>query len=116
MPVDFERARRIDKCTFYCPSGHPQAYIISEADKLRLQLADKIRLVDQAHARERDMAERLLKAERAKKRLEKRVAAGICPFPGCKRHFTNFQRHVETEHHGQVLAALHGVTEQKLLQ
>lgn len=116
VPQHFRNKRHEDGQSFFCPNGHPQAFVVSTEDRLRAELVEKERLLSQANNRTADAQDRLLKAERAKKRLEKRVAAGVCPFPGCKRHFTNLHRHVETEHHGQVLPALSGVAEQKLLQ
>jgi hypothetical protein len=59
----------------------------------------------QALNREVALTAQLDKERKAKKRLERRVEKGVCPFPGCKRHFTNLQRHVATEHNGLVAPA-----------
>jgi hypothetical protein len=57
--------------------------------------------------------EDLRRAEEAKKRLTKRLSSGVCPVAGCKRHFTNLQRHIETQHHGIALLP-EGVTPKQI--
>jgi hypothetical protein len=116
VPASFDTERRKDAVTFYCPNGHPQSYKAGEADRLRAQLAEKERMLGYAANRESTLKLNLEKAERARKRLEKRIANGVCPFPGCKRHFSNLHRHIETEHKGQATPALPAATERKLLQ
>lgn len=103
-----------DKQTFYCPNGHGQAYVTSEADRLRtaLQKAEQATQAakDEA-ARERRWREHqrdtLLHTERrlaAQKgvttRMRNRVANGVCPC--CNRTFANLHRHMQTKHAGFV--------------
>jgi hypothetical protein len=80
--------------------------------KLRRELEAKTRTLDNALNRERLIATELKCAEAAKKRLQKRLANGVCPVPGCKRHFTDLHRHIKTQHGG--LAAL-PQSQQKLI-
>jgi hypothetical protein len=68
-------------------------------------LAAQQRLLAQAQQRESDLLAEVVAKERANARLAKRLKSGVCPVAGCKRHFTNLQRHIETEHHGVALPA-----------
>lgn len=106
MPKSFRDDALHDRTRgFYCPSGHRQYYTgQTEAQKLAQQLADKERILkvreDQLKA-SRDAVKALERSNRAvkahSKRLKTRVAAGVCP-AGCKRHFTNLERHIATKH------------------
>lgn len=97
------RARRADKETFYCPNGHGQAYVKSEADKLRQQLqeaqARATHVLDQLTA-ERQAHETERKSHAATKgqltKTRKRVAGGVCPC--CNRSFVNLGRHMAGQH------------------
>lgn len=111
VPTHWNAKRRESKENFWCPNGHSQAYITSTADKLRAELATKDRALQQSLARESAQAASLKKTEAANKRLAKRLAAGVCPVPGCRRHFTNLQRHIQTEHAGHTLENGTGVKE-----
>ena len=94
-------AARDDDDSWYCPNGHELIFTDSEAEKLRKQLK---RTKDQlASERARaDQTEASLRATkgvvtRQRRKLEK-VVAGVCPVNGCKRHFKDLQRHIETKH------------------
>jgi hypothetical protein len=102
-PESFLQKRREDKGTFYCPNGHSLSYTTSETGRLRNELATKQRMLDEAYNRQLAIAAELAKEQRAKKRLSKRLESGVCPVPGCKRHFANLQRHIATEHKGAAL-------------
>jgi NMD protein affecting ribosome stability and mRNA decay len=82
--------------TFYCPNGHPRAFVESENVKLR---RERDRLIQQA-ARledERRAAERAAAKERQERqRLEKRIGAGVCPC--CSRTFQQLARHMKNKH------------------
>lgn len=98
-------AGRSNVLSIYCPLGH--THVPSgegESAKLKRQLAFERDQLAQARA-ERDQIEasrRAIKGQVTK--LRKRVVAGTCPF-GCRRHFTNLERHVATKHAGQSLEA-----------
>lgn len=110
MPSDFKASRRRDKECFFCPNGHSQAYVESEADRLRKQLAEKEKEIErQKQARQwaDDAKDRAWKeAARQKKRangykgiavkIKKRVGNGVCPC--CKRTFQNLMMHMKTKH------------------
>lgn len=95
--------RREDKETFYCPNGHPRAFVESEADKLRRErdrLAQQIAYRDDQIKRQcelREAAERRLSATRGVvTRIRNRIGNGVCPC--CNRTFHNLARHMSTQH------------------
>lgn len=96
MPKYLDDRRRKDKESFYCPNGHPQAYIESEAERLR---RERDRLTQRLA--EKDDTIRDLEASRRAAlgqvtKLKKRVGNGVCPC--CTRTFTNLSRHMATCH------------------
>lgn len=99
----FEAAYRRDNKAFYCPAGCKLGLGKSEEQKLREQLAEKDRLLAE-RARQLDFErERAAtnyaareKAERKAKKLEKRIAGGVCPC--CQRSFEALARHMKTKH------------------
>lgn len=98
-PSWFIRERRKDKEAFWCPNGHSQAYIESEADRLRKKLDEQTREATRQAARaaqiaaERDAeAAARAKAERKLRRVQK----GVCP--ECNRSFPNLERHMACKH------------------
>lgn len=92
----FDDRRRADKQSFYCPNGHPQAYVKSEADRQR-ERADGL-AAQVTHLRDqREAAERQLSATRGQvTKLRKRIANGVCPC--CHRTFANVARHMAGQH------------------
>lgn len=99
----FERQRRADGQTFYCPSGHSNVYRETEAERLRKKLAHAEQQRDWAETSRkaaRDQAERAERSAAAYKgrvtRLKNRAAAGVCPC--CNRSFENLRRHMAGQH------------------
>jgi hypothetical protein len=107
LPRDFHaRVKRTGEM-FSCPNGHRISYAETENARLKAQLADQKRWRENAETRARAAGDQLKASEnrvRAYKgvvtRTKKRAAAGVCPVPGCKRHFTDLQRHMESKHPG----------------
>lgn len=100
MPADFQRRRRDDRQSFYCPSGHKQHYVgKTEAQLLREQLEraererDASKSVANSAIHERDQI------ARAHKSMRNRVMNGVCPC--CNRTFQNLLRHMQTEHQSE---------------
>lgn len=100
----FQKRRRDDHETFYCPNGHPNCYPQqqgkSEAEKLNEWLSQQLKM---AHARAdswKDQAETAEARRRGQKaantRLKKRIAAGVCPC--CRRSFEDLARHIAGQH------------------
>jgi hypothetical protein len=106
MEASFDRMRRNDHKWWYCPNGHQQHYSgKSEAEKLAAEkkiLEDRLGWAQTARQAALDQAAATERSNRALKgvvtKTKKRVASGVCPVPGCKRHFADLQRHVNTKH------------------
>lgn len=106
ITAEFEQRRRDDHETFYCPNDHPMSYgHDNEAEKLRKEKAVLARRLANAETREQRERESRKAAERTAialrghlTRWKRRVSNGVCPVAGCKRHFSNVQRHVADEH------------------
>lgn len=97
MPSDYQRRRRNDHESFFCPSGHRQHYTgKTEAQKLRDQIERERQMREAAEARARTEKERLTQVARAHSRMRKRVANGVCPC--CNRSFGNLREHMRTQH------------------
>ncbi len=92
----YQRQLKDKGINFYCPNGHGQSY--TETAEMRLnqklreiqgQLAQKeLEIIAEAKAREVEY--------RKVKRLEKRMANGVCPC--CHRQFIQMTRHMRTKH------------------
>lgn len=86
VPDNWQRKRREQHDTFYCPNGHAQHFPHeTEAEKYKRKadmLADQVRM-------EREQRE---KVERQLQRIRK----GTCP--KCNRHFVNVERHMKSKH------------------
>lgn len=99
----FERDRRNDHGSFYCPSGHSNYFPHeSEAEKLKRRAAW---YAQQLASREEDLraakvAHAATKGQLTKTR--KRAEKGVCLH--CNRSFANVQRHVEHMHPEKVPA------------
>lgn len=106
------RAKRLeDGKSWHCPNGHSLSYHETEADKLRKQLEEEQKRtryaqhqVEQERTRVRGLKIKVGKVEAAKKRIEDRVHAGVCPC--CTRSFANLRRHMATQHSDDPRAAV----------
>jgi hypothetical protein len=91
---------------FYCPNGHSQHYTgKSDAEKLREQLERAERETARVRAeRDQSAAEAAHERNRANgykgaaAKAKQRSAKGVCPVPGCRRHFADVERHMATKH------------------
>lgn len=105
VSLEFEKARRGDGKTFYCPNGHSMTY--GETDLTRAQ--------KKAARLERDLASaqdsiaswrtRLAREEASKAaikghltRARKRIQAGLCP--ECNVQFPDLEIHMQSAHYG----------------
>lgn len=102
---EFDRRRRNDGATFFCPSGHQQCFTKSRVQQLEGELAAKKAALDSAW----QSAERLRTQIREKERrasalrgvitrTKRRVGNGVCPC--CKRSFAALSAHMKTKHPG----------------
>jgi len=96
MPAYFRKTRRDDKASFYCPNGHAQGYVESEADRLRRQLEAERSSKEWERARANNLEKRLSAQKGQMTKLKNRVANGVCPC--CKRSFADLHRHMTTKH------------------
>lgn len=104
VPEAWDADRRAKHDSFHCPNGHSLKYHAkSEADILRDQLTrerarlDQVRAWAQDEERQRESAERSLRAHKGVvTKLRKRVAAGQCPC--CQRTFRDLRDHMRAQH------------------
>ena len=119
VPDDFDNRRRNDGARFYCPNGHPQAYVKSELDKAREKIARLERQTEFANRRAKHADERAEVERRSAAaykghltRVKNRIANGVCPVPGCKRSgFDKVMAHIASQHpdwHREHVAELFG--------
>lgn len=95
------RERREDHATFYCPNGHPRAFLGKTAEQKRIERLEEdarwYRERAENAAADRDQARRSLAATKGVlTRTKNRIARGVCPC--CQRHFADLQRHMEGQH------------------
>ncbi|QDH93325.1 hypothetical protein QC999_gp25 [Microbacterium phage Cressida] len=106
IPSSLHRKAQADsKTAIFCPLGHEFIYGKNEADRQR-ERADRAerdaRLARASRDAARDQAAAAHRSAIAYKghvtRLRNRIAAGVCPVAGCRRHFDNVQAHIEGQH------------------
>lgn len=106
VPEEFDQAAHENpKLATYCPLGHRGYFTKSAADELRQELErERNRTtilnarLDQARAAAAHERSRANAYKGALVKTRQRAAKGVCPVPGCRRHFVDVQRHVESKH------------------
>lgn len=109
VPVHWKATKLRDHKDFWCPNGHPQAYLSkSNEEKLQEELKRTKATVDYLRSDNHRLADdktRLKHQVRAHKgvatRLRNKAIAGICAFCSCE--FPNVAEHVRTDHPGESL-------------
>lgn len=104
VPEDFDKRRRNDHASFFCPAGHPHTYTAkSELARAREELTRTRACMDKVQAEadfQRDRANRGDRQIRARKavttRLRNRLQSGLCPC--CSHVFKDLKRHLRAEH------------------
>jgi hypothetical protein len=96
VPEHWKTNRRETREGFYCPNGHCRAYKTSVTDDLRNQLAAKERALEWAQQRADTLNKRLNAEDHKRKRLDRRVAAGVCPC--CHRTVKQLAAHMKRKH------------------
>ena len=100
VPSEFLNNRIKDKAQFYCPNGHGQSYVESEADKVRREMqkqldAEKNRV--EFLRRENESKKRELIATKGKlTKVKNRIKNGVCPV--CRRNFAALGKHLRKQH------------------
>lgn len=111
---EFERRRREDGASFYCPSGHSMSYGDSDLERAKKdaaaqkqraeRLGKRLQFAELEVIEERERREAVERSRNAIKgvvtKMRKRSRAGMCPVPGCRRHFgeTALTKHLATVH------------------
>lgn len=98
----YRQAREKDRQEWRCPNGHtvwfpgltPEEERDAAKRDARAARASRDAARDQAAAAERSRAAMKGYATR----LRNQIANGMCPVPGCRRHFTNVLAHMATQH------------------
>ena len=106
MTTSFYRQVRASHETWYCPSGHPRAYLgesaVEREQRLRKRAEESARFARASRDAALDQAEAAERSARAFKghvtRLRNRIANGVCPVPSCRRSFENVRRHITGQH------------------
>lgn len=93
---DYHQQRRRDRVAFYCPNGHGQVYRRSVEDALRDEVRSAQAAADAARAALDAERQAHAETERDRRRIVKRVEAGLCI--NCRRSFENLADHMATEH------------------
>lgn len=90
---------------FWCPNGHHIHYFETDNDRLKREvetaerrLAARQAQLDQARAEAEHQAAVARGFKGAMVKAKKRAAKGVCPVPGCHRHFADVQRHMASKH------------------
>lgn len=85
--------------SIFCPLGHthvPAGEL--ESEKLRRELMRERSAHDQTRACVEEKRRQLIAAKGRITKAKNRAIAGLCPVPGCKRHFKNLDQHIHTQH------------------
>lgn len=105
IPAKMKRERQADGQDFYCPNGHDQAWVPTEADELRSRLAEveadrdyAWQVYGEADADRKRTAASLRTTKGHVTRLRNRAEAGVCIH--CNRTFSNVVRHMQSKHGG----------------
>lgn len=97
IPSDLHKVLQSDpEKWFYCPSGHKQHYSKSTEQKLREQLEAEKNKTARRETEIIQLQGQLTKTGRKLRKIEKRVAHGVCPC--CNRTFQDLQNHMKTKH------------------
>ncbi len=105
IPSEMYDDRLANGGDWYCPNGHELHFVETTAQRLEREVATAKQQVRAARA-SRDAAwdqagaaERSARAYRGHAtRLRNRIANGVCPVAGCRRHFDNVQDHIAGQH------------------
>ena len=105
IPSDLMRMAEQTGKAVWCPLGHEWVVKETELDrtKKRLEAAERqVRIAQNQRDGWRLEAEDAERSRRAYKghltRIRNKVANGVCPVAGCRRHFDNVQAHIATQH------------------
>jgi hypothetical protein len=105
IPQDLHTKLRQTGKLFWCPNGHQIGYEETEnkrlkeaAEQAERRLASTRAQLDQVRADRDHQEARVHGYQGALAKTKKRAAKGVCPAPGCKRHFADVERHIASKH------------------
>lgn len=97
VTLDFQRRRKDDHRSFYCPAGHQQHYQgATEAQRLKRELERKDAELTAARNRANRASAERDSVAKAHRKMRTRVANGVCPC--CNRSFENLRNHMHSQH------------------
>ena len=104
VPETFERERRRDHKSFFCPAGHPQYFFgKSDLELLEEQVAEKERALvwernraAKNHERAEATQRQLTATRGVVTRTKNRIAKGKCP--KCSKQFSDLAHHMAETH------------------
>jgi hypothetical protein len=104
VPKSWNQRRVQDHEWWFCPNGHKWQYLQeSDLTKETRELELRLQAVINEERHRALVAEKERDSERRKRRkIEKRIAAGVCPC--CNRTFEDLHRHMATKHKHYALA------------
>lgn len=101
----YDHARESSNNAIFCPLGHKFVFRKNEATRQRERAEDLARQLEVVRGGQRWERDQRLAAERSARafkghvtRLRNRIANGVCPVAGCRRHFDNVQAHIAGQH------------------
>lgn len=99
---EYDKMRRDDLASFYCPNGHRQSYDgLTREQAVRKEQEKTQRALEQARSLQKaldDTMDRLRTEQAASAALKARVGNGVCP--DCHRTFKNLALHTRSKHRG----------------
>jgi hypothetical protein len=106
IPEEFADSLRANGGSYYCPNGHQLSWNETDADRERKKREAAERRAanyEQQADFERERAARARRSNIALRghltRIRNRIAAGVCPVPGCRRSgFAQVMRHLASKH------------------
>jgi len=100
-----DEAHRKQK-SVYCPLGHTFVYLNTTEKRLR-EAEDRLERERRRVQATRDLLAHEERSHAATRghltRAKRKAHAGVCPVPGCRRHFADLERHMGSKHPGLVL-------------
>lgn len=107
IPNELDDRLRANGNGFYCPMGHPLSYTVGKTElqkerekreRAEASAARATQRADQAAAEAEHQRNRANGYKGAATKAKQRSAKGVCPVPGCRRHFADVERHMATKH------------------
>lgn len=105
IPTEMYDNRLANGGEWYCPNGHNLHFVTTKSEKLEKELAEAKRAASIARASRQAAWDQIAAHRRSaaavrgwNTRLRNRIANGVCPVAGCRRHFDQVQAHIEAMH------------------